>query len=694
MASQNPKSFLVLPREAQEYYSQHSYEFVCDFILNSVWDECKPTHQQKQILDAYDKYSRLLIDSGHGSGKSSVFSWIGIHFLSTRPSDCKVPCTAPTGHQLKDVLWSNFSKYIGISLLTDDLEWMATEIRHKIMTNPHYAVARTSNRADNMQGQHAKHLLWLVDEAYGVGVRDPMLWETIEGSLTEGDNRIILAGQPTQVTGYCADIKNPKRSPEWKEPHGKILRLNSEESPLVSKDWLAGMKAKWGRTHDVYRVRVLGLPPLGNPKAFINLTDATAAVEREIEDSGQFEIGIDPAREGDDLCVLSWRRGWKFFPFETLPKSDEFQIAAMALQRVRKIRHEYGYRGRIRIKIENIGGYGSGAIDILRRNKNDNIEVIPITSGGTGNSEYANANTIMWAEIKDNLHKMSLPDDDDLIGQLCSREQMIDMKNGKLMIEPKRAYKKRMGHSPDKADALILCWTQQAAQTRMIDMDIGKCMAKLSVKWDSLSQMTIPMVGLYTDSEMKTGACVMLWKQETNKVYVVLSADFDSARPEKIIPELMDGMKRLSKGFVTNIKTFEWFGNKVYDNVGLGTVKDIWSKNGVHVRANDVFNIDGSVLAINRMLQQQRIYFDEVWAGQLPVTLQAWVSEDKENISNSVLALANLASVINDGTYIGRPTPMAPFAPEKVESIKRNEEALRMGISPDQQIMDSTNWMV
>lgn len=694
----NSNSYLSLPPEANLYYIDHAYDFVCDYILVDVWDKYKPSKQQKEVMDAYDKYPRILIDSGHSTGKSNVMAWLGIHFLATRPSgegeECKVPCTAPTGHQLKDVLWANFSKWIGLSRLRGDLEWMATEIRHKLMPHPHYAIARTSNKADNMQGQHAKHLLWLVDEGYGILTSG--IWEVINGSLSQGaDNKIIIAGQPTQVTGYCADIKNPKRSPEWKEPNGKCIRLNSEEAPeeICNKSWVLDMEKKWTRTHDVFRVRVLGLPPLGNPKAFMSLSEVAAAIAREVPEQGEFEIAIDPAREGDDLCAMAVRRGFYYFPLDRMGKSDEIEIAAMALRKVREIREKYKYNTRIKVKIENIGGYGSGAIDILRRNKKDNIEVVPITSGGSGDEEYANGISVAWAEFKSNLDKIHLPDDDDLMGQLCARESTIDLKSGRMMIEPKRIYKARMGHSPDLADAIIMCWTKRATKTRMIEADIAGCTTKISVKWEGLGPGTTPMIGLYTDKDTKTGTVVALWKQDTGTLYAVFGRDYESGRPEAIIPDILSSMGRISNGVVQNLRSFEWFGNKVYDQIGLGSPRDAWAKHNTNVRANTVFNIDGAILAINRMLGRKAIVFDETWAGQLAVDMQAWFGDDKEAISNSVLALAEIVSVINDGTYISRQTPIPAFSPERIEAKKRNEEAMRLGNRHSPQIADSDSWM-
>ena len=54
------------------------------------------------------------IQSGKGTGKDAEASWLILWFLICF-TNSKIPCTAQTGHQLKDVLWSeeegNTKKY-------------------------------------------------------------------------------------------------------------------------------------------------------------------------------------------------------------------------------------------------------------------------------------------------------------------------------------------------------------------------------------------------------------------------------------------------------------------------------------------------------------------------------------------------------------------------------------------------------
>jgi hypothetical protein len=69
----------------------------------------KPSDQQAEALVEAAKSLRITIRSGHGTGKDAVVGGVIIPwFLVTRPF-AKVVCTAPTGRQLSDILWSEIS---------------------------------------------------------------------------------------------------------------------------------------------------------------------------------------------------------------------------------------------------------------------------------------------------------------------------------------------------------------------------------------------------------------------------------------------------------------------------------------------------------------------------------------------------------------------------------------------------------
>ena len=71
----------------------------------------EPTAQQVLILTALvPPGAKVTVRSGHGIGKSSCAAWAVLWYLETHDY-AKVPCTAPTAHQLRDILWGELSKW-------------------------------------------------------------------------------------------------------------------------------------------------------------------------------------------------------------------------------------------------------------------------------------------------------------------------------------------------------------------------------------------------------------------------------------------------------------------------------------------------------------------------------------------------------------------------------------------------------
>ena len=94
----------MLSNEAILYYANHPVEFVQDIL------KADPDPEQKKILRSLVTNQMTSVRSGHGIGKSAVEAWSVIWFMCTHPYP-KIPCTAPTQHQLFDILWAEISKW-------------------------------------------------------------------------------------------------------------------------------------------------------------------------------------------------------------------------------------------------------------------------------------------------------------------------------------------------------------------------------------------------------------------------------------------------------------------------------------------------------------------------------------------------------------------------------------------------------
>lgn len=140
--------------QAFQYYEEHPVAF-CEEVLGVQLDQW-----QCDAMDNLQKYHFLAIRSGSGVGKTCLLSLLTLWFLSTKPF-CKIPTTAPTQHQLYDLLWSEHHKWISRSkFLQDLLVWTQTRIGVKGHEPEWYAVARTAQAspsgevAEGLQGFH------------------------------------------------------------------------------------------------------------------------------------------------------------------------------------------------------------------------------------------------------------------------------------------------------------------------------------------------------------------------------------------------------------------------------------------------------------------------------------------------------------------------------------------------------------
>ncbi len=150
----------MLSTEAILYYKDRPVEFVQDVI------HAEPDEIQADILNSVAQNSKTSVRSGHGIGKSALQSWLIIWFMCTRPFP-KIPCTAPTKHQLHDILWAEVAKWLSPERnnLRQELEWTQEKLYMKKYPENWFAVPRTATQPDALQGFHAEHILYIIDEA-------------------------------------------------------------------------------------------------------------------------------------------------------------------------------------------------------------------------------------------------------------------------------------------------------------------------------------------------------------------------------------------------------------------------------------------------------------------------------------------------------------------------------------------------
>jgi phage terminase large subunit len=414
----------------------------------------EPDDWQLEALDALAAGKSVAVRSGHGVGKSALEAWAILWFLATRPN-ALVPCTAPTDDQLARILWPEISRWLQRSPLRDILEWRPTTVTYRGRASTWFAVARASNRPENLAGFHARHVLYVTDEASGIG---DSLFQVVEGALTTEGALMLMCGNPTKATGYFVDAFGKNRA-EW-----HCIHVSSEDSTRVSKAWVEREARMWGRDSDVFRVRVMGLPPKAEADTFISLDLAEKAAARTAVPAGPLEMGVDVARMGDSETVFVTRRGYAVLALEHYRKRDTQEVAGLAVALARRTMEEQAHPA-IAIKVDD-AGVGGGVTDALRAvaREDPRLTIVPCNFGGPGDDHYVNATGVMWGFLREAMRtdELAIPNDDDLIGQLTTRKYKVTPRG--IQLETKDEMRKRKLPSPDRADALALAFYTPGAE--------------------------------------------------------------------------------------------------------------------------------------------------------------------------------------------------------------------------------------
>lgn len=370
---------------------------------------------------------------------------------------CKVPCTAPTAHQLSDILWAEIARWHRV--LTERYPDLAKEFdkntdRYYLKTAPEesFAVARTARQEnpEALQGFHSPNIMFLIDEASGVA---EAVFQVAEGALSTEGAFVVMAANPTRQDGYFFESHHKMRD-RW-----ATLHWDGRESPLVSKQYVEDMTKKYGVDSPIFQVRVAG--------NFVTAVDGViplewciAARNRDVKPFANApEIwGVDVARFGDDSSALAKRRGnVQVEPVREWYGKDIMQTAGMIYMEYQDARNKP-----MSINVDVIG-MGAGVVDRLKE-LGLPVVGINVSESASVSDHYSRLRDELWFLCRDWLEAKDckLADDDPLIAELTTVKYDIAGSTGKVKVEGKDEMKKRGVSSPNRADAWNLTFARVA----------------------------------------------------------------------------------------------------------------------------------------------------------------------------------------------------------------------------------------
>lgn len=418
-----------------------------DFVTEALG--VTPEGWQVEALNGIRDGDHVAIRSGHGVGKSALMAWITLWWLLTR-FPAKVACTAPTAHQLQDVLWGEIAKWYRQldPWLQGQLEVKSERVERKEGPAESFAVARTARKEqpEAFQGFHSENMLFLVDEASGV---EDIIFEVGEGAMSTAGAKTLMAGNPTRPSGYFYDAFHKMRA------HWLPIKVGCNESSRVSPAYIEKMATQYGADSNIYRVRVLGEFPTSEDDSVIPLHLCEAAKVRLVKPSEMFRPiwGVDVARFGDDRTSLAKRQSnVQLEPVKSWRGKDTMQTSGL-------VKKEWDMTDPIDRPSEiciDVIGLGAGVVDRL-------LEMglpargINVAESATVDERYLRLRDELWFMGRQWLvgANVKLCDDDALIAELTGPRYDITSA-GKIKVESKDDMKARGLDSPDLADAWLL----------------------------------------------------------------------------------------------------------------------------------------------------------------------------------------------------------------------------------------------
>jgi phage terminase large subunit len=228
----------------------------------------------------------------------------------------------------------------------------------------------------------------------------------------------------------------------------EIININYWDNPFCPRSLRIEADTMKESDYDMW-LHVYGGEPLNQSEnSIMSISEVVQAMERKPNYEGATQIGADIARYGADATVFYKRKGMAVVDEKVYKKQSIPETARKLVQFANRDK-------KVPIKIDDTG-VGGGVTDIV---KEYGYNAIAVNNGASAKdkNKYPDSISESWFEFSEGLHKCALPNDQQLKQELTTRFWKTDMQ-GRRVIESKKEYKKRGFKSPDKADALLLCF--------------------------------------------------------------------------------------------------------------------------------------------------------------------------------------------------------------------------------------------
>ena len=405
----------------------------------------------------------------HNSHTAAIAAswWLDTH----DPGSAFVVTTAPTFPQVRAILWRYIRRVHKAGKLTGRVNQTEWHIGDELVA---FGRKPADHDESAFQGIHARYVLVIIDEACGV---PEQLWVAADALTTNVDCRILAIGNPDNPASHFRKVCTPGSG--WNTISISAFdspNLTGEKVPndlamaLVSREWVEEKRREWGEDNPLYQAKVLGAFAEDHPNQVVRQSDMAACrqpAETPLagDDLLPVELGVDVGGGGDETVIRERRGRLACREWRALTDRPE-QIAPMVLAAIKET-------GATRVKIDSIG-IGFGVIGELR-NMADGalhgavIDAVNVAEKSSEPDKFLNLRAELWWEIGRGLCERrgwdlsTMANADATVAQLLEPRWDIDAQ-GRIRVEKKDEVIKRLGRSPDNADALLLAFYSGGAR--------------------------------------------------------------------------------------------------------------------------------------------------------------------------------------------------------------------------------------
>lgn len=421
------------------------------------------------------------VESATNVGKTYFLSELALWFLSCH-KDALVITVAPKEDQLKLQLW----KEMGRQWKRFERRFPIAEFHHlRVYMKPEaperdawaiigYAVGVEAGQvtAVRAHGFHAEHMLIIHEETPGI---DPAVMAALALTCTGSHNVRVAVGNPDHQQDTLHRFCTRQSALHVRisaYDHPNVVCRGEIVPAAVTPRGIRVMAEDWGEGSAMYDSRARGISPAQASDSLIKRAwlESAAKAWLETQQATRFNptaLGVDVAQSenGDKAGIALWR-GNRLEAVEVFACPDATQLGVEVL----------GHMSLQRVSADHVGvdpvGVGAATLNFLRRQPggydvqalNGGLKPVVQSARAPDGSSYdwapdannfLNLRSQMWWQLREDLRlgQVAMPENEMLWKELTLVTYRTH--NGKAQIEPKDELKKRLGRSPDAADAVV-----------------------------------------------------------------------------------------------------------------------------------------------------------------------------------------------------------------------------------------------